>query len=196
MSFLCECLGLLESLRHLIVDLSREKHTKVLILFVTTKLALFVYLQSSLLTFCKTKCMLFPYCHLQQRPWEWKTHFRFATLDYHSFFSFRSHLLRSTSQLPSYCLWAKRLNTFTSKNTRWPNVQRLSALISRRAFLLLFASHGRSLLFTSWRIGSFLTSTHTLSNSSEVVSLTSFFLNVMKLPFLQDRACVISNDAP
>ena len=49
---------------------------------------------------------------------------------------------------------------------------------------------------TSWRIGSFLTSTHTSSNNSEVRSFTSLCLNVMKPPFLQDRACVTSNDAP
>ena len=41
MSFVCEYLGLLEPLRHLIVDLSREKHIRVLILFVTIKIGAF-----------------------------------------------------------------------------------------------------------------------------------------------------------
>ena len=40
MSFVCECLGLLEPLRHLIVDLSREKHIKVL-LFLTIEIGVF-----------------------------------------------------------------------------------------------------------------------------------------------------------
>ena len=52
------------------------------------------------------------------------------------------------------------------------------------------------ILLTSRRIGSFLTSTHTSLKSSEVISHTSFCLNVIKPPFLQDRACVTSNDAP
>ena len=51
-------------------------------------------------------------------------------------------------------------------------------------------------ILTSRRIGSFLTSTHTSLKSSEVISHTSFCLNVIKPPFLQDRACVTSNDAP
>ena len=41
MSFICEYLGILETLRHLIMDLSREKHIKVLILFVTIKVGTF-----------------------------------------------------------------------------------------------------------------------------------------------------------
>ena len=41
MSFVCEYLGLLEPLRHLIVDHNREKHIKVLILFVTIEIGVF-----------------------------------------------------------------------------------------------------------------------------------------------------------
>ena len=41
MSFVCEYLELLEPLRHLIVDLSMEKHIRVLILFVTTEIGAF-----------------------------------------------------------------------------------------------------------------------------------------------------------
>ena len=37
----CEYLGLLESLRHLMVDLSREKHIKNLILLVTIEIGTF-----------------------------------------------------------------------------------------------------------------------------------------------------------
>ena len=72
MFFVCEYLGLLEPLRHLIVDLSREKHIKVLILFVTIEIGAFRLsaIKSSLLTFCKVECILFPYRHLQQRPGE------------------------------------------------------------------------------------------------------------------------------
>ena len=41
-SFVCEYLGLLEPLRHhLIVDLSRKKHIKVLTLFVTIEIGVF-----------------------------------------------------------------------------------------------------------------------------------------------------------
>ena len=36
MSYVCEYLGLLEPLRHLIVNFGREKHVKVLILFVVS----------------------------------------------------------------------------------------------------------------------------------------------------------------
>ena len=41
MSFICEYLGLLEPLMCLIVDLSREKHIRVIILFVTIKIGTF-----------------------------------------------------------------------------------------------------------------------------------------------------------
>ena len=41
MSSACEYLGILKSLSHLIVDLSREKHIKVLILFETIKIGAF-----------------------------------------------------------------------------------------------------------------------------------------------------------
>ena len=41
MSFVCEYLGLLEPLRNLIMDLSRGKHIRVLILFVTIKISVF-----------------------------------------------------------------------------------------------------------------------------------------------------------
>ena len=41
MPFACEYLGLLKPLRNLIVDLSREKHTKVLILFATIEIGVF-----------------------------------------------------------------------------------------------------------------------------------------------------------
>ena len=41
MSFVCEYLGLLEPLRHLISDLSRYKHIKVLTLFVTIEIDAF-----------------------------------------------------------------------------------------------------------------------------------------------------------
>ena len=49
---------------------------------------------------------------------------------------------------------------------------------------------------TSWRIVSFLTQTHTSSKSCEAISHTSLCLNLKKPPFLQDRACVTSNDVP
>ena len=39
MSFVCEYLGVLEPLKHLFVDLSREKPIKVLILFLTIEIA-------------------------------------------------------------------------------------------------------------------------------------------------------------
>ena len=41
MSFVCEYLGYLEPLSHVILDLSREKQIKVLILFVTTEIGAF-----------------------------------------------------------------------------------------------------------------------------------------------------------
>ena len=41
MSFVCEYLGLLEPFRHLIMDLSREKHIKVLILYLTIEIGAF-----------------------------------------------------------------------------------------------------------------------------------------------------------
>ena len=73
---------------------------------------------------------------------------------------------------------------------------KLTSLILKQASSLLFASRGKSCLLTSCRIGSFLTLTHSSSNSSEVLSHTLLCLNVMKPPFLQDRVCVTSNDAP
>ena len=130
---------------------------------------LFVYLESYLLIFCKTKCILFPYHHyLQQRPVEWRPHFQFPTLNYHSFVSFsfalkqlklNCHRTMSLSEEIKYF----GLNTFVLK---------LSSLILKRASSLLFASHGKSCLLTSCRIGSFLTLTHSSSNSSEVLSYT------------------------
>ena len=54
---------LLKPLRHLIVDLNREKHIKVLMLFVTREIGVFRLL--SLLILSKTEYILFPYCHLQ-----------------------------------------------------------------------------------------------------------------------------------
>ena len=39
MSFVCEYLGVLGPLKHLFVDLSREKHIKVIILFLTIEIA-------------------------------------------------------------------------------------------------------------------------------------------------------------
>ena len=41
MSFVCEYLGLLEPLRDLIMNLSRENHIKVLILFVAIEIGAF-----------------------------------------------------------------------------------------------------------------------------------------------------------
>ena len=41
MSFVCEYLGFLKPLRHVILDLSREKHIKVLIPFVTIEIGAF-----------------------------------------------------------------------------------------------------------------------------------------------------------
>ena len=61
--------------------------------------------------------------------------------------------------------------------------------------ILLFASRGKSSLLTSWRIDSFLTSTHASSNGSGVISHTSLCPSVMKPLFLQDRAHVTSNGA-
>ena len=107
MFFVCKYLGLLEPIRHLIVDLSRKKHVKVLILFVTIEIGAFLYLQLSLLIFCKSECILFPYRHLQQRPGEWRTNFLL-------FFLF-SFALKHFSTAILLCLWAKRLNTLTYK---------------------------------------------------------------------------------
>ena len=71
MFFLCEYLGLLEPLRHLIKDLSCEKHIKVLILFVTIEIGTFrLFAILSILIFRKTECINFLYRHLQQRPGE------------------------------------------------------------------------------------------------------------------------------
>ena len=101
----CEYLGLLEPLRHLIKDLSSEKHIKVLTLFVTIEIGTFrLFAKLSVLT----ECINFLFRHLQQRPGEWRTRFQFATLDYHSFFSFHFYLLWRTSQLPSYYVSEQR----------------------------------------------------------------------------------------
>ena len=68
MSFVCRYLGLLEPLRHLIVDLSGEKHIKVLILFITIEIGAFRLSVSSLLIFCKAECILFTYHQGSERP--------------------------------------------------------------------------------------------------------------------------------
>ena len=70
MSFVCEYLGLLEPLRHLIVDLNREKHIKVLIWFVTIEIGVFHSSATISANLLHTECILFPYRHLQQRPGE------------------------------------------------------------------------------------------------------------------------------
>ena len=147
---------------------------------------LFVYLQPSLLIFCKIGSIIFPYHHLQQRPQEWRTHFQFSTLYYHRFFSFCFYLLWSTSQLPSIMSLSEEI-TLTLKKALWLVVQKLltrRTLILRWVSLFLFASRGRSSLLTSWRIGVFLTLTHISSNNSDVLSHTPLCLNVMKPPFL------------
>ena len=97
---------------------------------------LFVYLQPSLLIFCKIGYIIFLYRHLQQRPQEWRTHFQFSTLDYHRFFSFFSYLLWSTSQLPSIMSLSEEI-TLTLKKALWPVVQKL---LIRRTLILRWAS--------------------------------------------------------
>ena len=53
---------------------------------------------------------------------EWRTHCQFATLDYHRFFSFFfSFALKHFSTFILLCLWAKTLNTLTSKYACWPD---------------------------------------------------------------------------
>ena len=109
-------------------------------------------------------------------------------------FSF-SFALKHFSTAILLCPWTKRPNTLMSKNaflTSCPEIECNDVALG----FLTFVYFLWEILLTSRRIGSFLTSTHTSLKSSEVISHTSFCLNVIKPPFLQDRACVTSNDAP
>ena len=98
-----------------------------------------VHLQSSLLIFCKTECIFFPYLHLQQRPGGEAPIFNLQhSISIAFFFSF-SFALKHFSTAILLSLWAKKLNTLTSKNTRWLVVQKLSALIwGQASYFCLF----------------------------------------------------------
>ena len=94
-------------------------------------------------------------------------------------------------------LWACRLKTLTSKNTLWPGVQKLRALMSRRASLFTLAVLScRTSPLTSTSVGYVFTSWQTSFKSEAVISRSSLWRKATIPPFLQDKAWLRSNFSP
>ena len=197
MSFVCEYLGFLKPLRHAILDLSREKHIKVLIPFVTIEIGAFHLSAIISANLVVKPNVFFSHTAICNKEPESEgpifnlegsiiiASFLFLLICSQALLS--CHLTMSLSEEIKHCYVRKW--SLTSR----PEIECTDI---ETASLLLFAFFERYLLLTSWRISSFLTLTHTSSNSSEVISLTSLCLNMKKPPFLQNRACLTSNDAP